>query len=59
MSKPPTHTASWNTVSDYEHFGYSMLEANRTTLVWKYILSSDQSVQDEFVMYKSEERGSR
>ncbi|KAG7377636.1 hypothetical protein PHYPSEUDO_011383 [Phytophthora pseudosyringae] len=53
-SKPPSSTASWNAASDYKHFGYSMLEANRTTLVWKYILSADQSVQDEFVMYKSE-----
>ncbi|KAL3656819.1 hypothetical protein V7S43_018276 [Phytophthora oleae] len=55
MSKPPTHTASWNAVSDYKHFGYSMLKANRTALVWKYILSSDQSVQDEFVMYKTKQ----
>ncbi|POM64392.1 Calcineurin-like phosphoesterase [Phytophthora palmivora] len=54
MSRPPSHTASWNAVSDYEHFGYSMLEANRTALVWRYVLSSDQSVQDEFVMYKTE-----
>ncbi|KAF4029365.1 Iron/zinc purple acid phosphatase-like protein C [Phytophthora infestans] len=59
MSKPPTHTASWNAVSDYEHFGYSMLEANRTALVWRYILSSDQSVQDKFVMYKNEQPDSR
>ncbi|KAG6950517.1 hypothetical protein JG688_00014117 [Phytophthora aleatoria] len=54
LSIPPSHTASWNAVSDYEHFGYSMLEANRSTLVWKYILSSDQTVQDEFVMYKTD-----
>ncbi|OWZ03753.1 Calcineurin-like phosphoesterase, partial [Phytophthora megakarya] len=55
ISKPPNHTASWNAVSDYDHFGYSMLEANRTTLVWRYIWSSDQSIQDEFVMYKTEQ----
>ncbi|KAG2785820.1 hypothetical protein PC129_g17480 [Phytophthora cactorum] len=54
LSIPPSHTASWNAVSHYEHFGYSMLEANRSTLVWKYILSSDQTVQDEFVMYKTD-----
>ncbi|KAH7489114.1 hypothetical protein PRIC1_010634 [Phytophthora ramorum] len=53
MSEPPTNTASWNAVSDYKHFGYSTLEANRTTLSWKFILSSDQSVKDEFVMYKT------
>ncbi|KAE8910277.1 hypothetical protein PF003_g5841 [Phytophthora fragariae] len=36
MSEPPSNTASWNAASDYEHFGFSMLEANRTTLVWNY-----------------------
>ncbi|ETI39090.1 hypothetical protein F443_15286 [Phytophthora nicotianae P1569] len=54
LSFSPTHTASWNAVSDYEHFGYSMLKANRTTLVWEYILSSGQTVQDEFVMHKTD-----
>ncbi|KAE9310189.1 hypothetical protein PF001_g10320 [Phytophthora fragariae] len=54
MSEPPSNTASWNAASDYEHFGFSMLEANRTTLVWKYVFSADQSVRDEFVMHKTD-----
>ncbi|KAG2525900.1 hypothetical protein BBO99_00004222 [Phytophthora kernoviae] len=54
MSEAPNNTAPWNAASDYEHFGYSTLEANRTTLLWKFILSTDQSVQDEFVMYKTD-----
>ncbi|KAE8910144.1 hypothetical protein PF005_g27712 [Phytophthora fragariae] len=33
MFKPPGNTASWNAASDYAHFGYSTLKANRTTLV--------------------------
>ncbi|KAI9986271.1 hypothetical protein PInf_025203 [Phytophthora infestans] len=49
LSFSPKHTSSWNAVKDYEHFGYSMLEANRSTLVWKCILSSDRTVQDEFL----------
>ncbi|EGZ11429.1 hypothetical protein PHYSODRAFT_338139 [Phytophthora sojae] len=54
MSEPPSNNASWNAVSDYEHFGYSTLQANRTTLVWKYILSGSGLVQDEFVMVKAD-----
>ncbi|EEY65379.1 calcineurin-like phosphoesterase [Phytophthora infestans T30-4] len=55
----PVYILTGGAVSDYEHFGYSMLEANRTALVWRYILSSDQSVQDKFVMYKNEQPDSR
>jgi len=54
ISEPPTHSASWNAAKDYKHFGYSMLEANRTTLSWKFIRSADQSVGDELVMHKTE-----
>ncbi|KAG7383897.1 hypothetical protein PHYBOEH_009737 [Phytophthora boehmeriae] len=49
----PDGTAPWNAAHDYSHFGFSTLEANRTMLSWKYLASSDLSVQDEFVMYKS------
>ncbi|KAL4174832.1 hypothetical protein KRP22_006761 [Phytophthora ramorum] len=52
-SYSPSNTASWNAVPVYGYFGYSTLEANRTRLPWKFILSSDQSVQDECVMYKT------
>ncbi|KAL3656816.1 hypothetical protein V7S43_018273 [Phytophthora oleae] len=49
----PNGTAPWNAAYDYSHFGFSTLEANRTVLSWKYLASSDLSVQDEFVMYKN------
>ncbi|RLN82649.1 hypothetical protein BBJ28_00026225 [Nothophytophthora sp. Chile5] len=49
----PTGTAPWNAASDYTNYGFSTLEANRTMLSWKFLKSSDKSVQDEFVMYKT------
>ncbi|RLN48620.1 hypothetical protein BBJ28_00004724 [Nothophytophthora sp. Chile5] len=55
----PDGTAPWNAAFDYSHFGFSTLEANRTMLSWKYLASSDLSVQDEFVMYKSAEGSSK
>ncbi|KAG3099821.1 hypothetical protein PI124_g15075 [Phytophthora idaei] len=49
----PTGTAPWNAAVDYMHFGFSVLEANRTTLSWKFISAADKSVTDEFVMSKT------
>uniref|UniRef100_A0AAV1UFB2 Purple acid phosphatase n=1 Tax=Peronospora matthiolae TaxID=2874970 RepID=A0AAV1UFB2_9STRA len=54
MSVPPTHNASWNAVNDYEHFGYTILHANHTTLLWKYVSSADHSILDQFAMLKTD-----
>ncbi|KAG7379322.1 hypothetical protein PHYBOEH_011963 [Phytophthora boehmeriae] len=50
----PDNTAPWNAAFDYNNFGFSTLEANRTTLSWKFIKSSDETVLDEFVMRKAD-----
>ncbi|KAF4315244.1 hypothetical protein JM18_004992 [Phytophthora kernoviae] len=49
----PENSAPWNAAFDYTNFGFSTLEANRTMLSWKFIKSSDESVLDEFVMWKT------
>ncbi|CAI5735620.1 unnamed protein product [Hyaloperonospora brassicae] len=54
LSSAPTNGASWNAVTDYEHTGYAMLRANRTTLSWKYISSADESILDHFTMVKTD-----
>ncbi|RLN98303.1 hypothetical protein BBJ28_00027215, partial [Nothophytophthora sp. Chile5] len=53
LTDAPSGTAPWNAAVDYTHFGYSTLAANHTMLSWKFIASSDKSVTDEFVMYKT------
>lgn len=54
LSEAPTHAASWNAAKDYTHFGYTILHANRTTLLWKYISSADQTILDKFAMLKTD-----
>ncbi|KAF4034699.1 Iron/zinc purple acid phosphatase-like protein C [Phytophthora infestans] len=52
LTDAPAGTAPWNAAVDYTHFGFSVLEANRSMLSWKYVSASDKSVTDEFVMNK-------
>ncbi|CAI5737799.1 unnamed protein product [Hyaloperonospora brassicae] len=54
LSPRPLFGTSWNAARDYKHFGYTMLRANRTTLSWKYVSSTDGSILDHFVMLKTD-----
>ncbi|GMF36894.1 unnamed protein product [Phytophthora lilii] len=48
-----SNTAKWNVVSNYADYGVSTLQANRSTLSWKFVSSSNQAVLDQFVVVKN------
>lgn len=51
--RPVNHiTTSWNKVTDYTHYGISMLSASRSSLTWEFVTSADQRVIDSFTVIK-------
>ncbi|CEG49357.1 calcineurin-like phosphoesterase [Plasmopara halstedii] len=54
LTLPPAGNATWRAAYEYLKYGYSMLQANRTTLTWIYVASTNQTIQDNFVMIKDE-----
>jgi hypothetical protein len=47
---------AWSAVRTSSHYGYGMLDANSTSLRWRFLLEADGSVFDEFSIIKQQQQ---